>query len=773
MAVRVALLPRGAIAVIGAGVGLAAMVFALADAYAWKPLPYANPDRLVSIGVDPLPPSPGEWMNVAQDDLPTLASWRARTDLFEDVAAFEDRGWLRVRLSSGRILPLRAVAVTDNLLEVLGLEPRWADPDPAAAWVSHAVITTRSGGELQPGRSAPILPEGVLRVESILPRAFLLPEADRTMPVDALVLRPDGYVMTKDGSSTRTPGLVARTRPGVTPAMLEAALSATMPAGRQVLVVPLSEALTARLRGLALGALLASGLIVLVCWTNVFNIALTRGLFRGPELATRTALGATPGRLVGLLVTEGLRVAALGGASALTVAWLTLSAAIVVFPPQFTALGVPSVTMRVASFIALAGAVAGVSWCVASILAWQVGVRREGRQVTSWDGRTIRVVRFVVVSGQLGAATVLLAGAALLGHSYVNLLRVDAGMDERTQTLTVSHDPNVPPASRRELVERTVRALRLAEGVQAAGASVGGLLDGHSGGGMLWINGQEMPFVSELGRAAMVDWTRVSGDYFDAVGLQFVAGSPPGPGQPAAAVITESVARQYFGGHLPIGEVLLSNGSGVPIVGVVRDVRYRSLSQAPRPTVYEKGADLPGEITRNTYVVRVAKVGQAVAWERIVQRIDPMVVVLDAGAIRERLDRSVRDRTFAALVVGLLAFASVLVTALGLAGIVAYTVVKRTREIAVRLVLGASGSGVTRLVMRETLAAGACGVVGGVIASVWLSRALESLLYDVRPADPATLLLTAVSLLGIVLVAALLPAIRAARIAPAAALRIE
>jgi ABC-type antimicrobial peptide transport system permease subunit len=193
------------------------------------------------------------------------------------------------------------------------------------------------------------------------------------------------------------------------------------------------------------------------------------------------------------------------------------------------------------------------------------------------------------------------------------------------------------------------------------------------------------------------------------------------------------------------------------------------------PTVYEVGGDWGrGSEPWTTYVVRVADgPSRATGWERIVQRMDPLAVVLDSGAVRERLDRSVRDRTFATLVVGLFALASILVTALGLAGVVAYTVVKRTREIAVRLALGATGPGVTRLVMRDALAAGTGGVVAGGFASVWLSGALESLLYDVRPADPTTLLLTAASLLGIVLGAAIVPALRAARIAPATALRAE
>jgi putative ABC transport system permease protein len=749
----------GAISVIAVGVGLAAMVFALADPV-FRKLPYADPDRLVSISFGMPPPGP----LASPADVPSLASWQARTDLFEGVAAFLDRGWLRVRLSD-RVVPLRAVAVTDNLLEVLGLESRFAESDPAAAWVSSRVASL-SGGALQPGRSVSTAPEGVLRVRSLLPPSFLLPQVNRTAPVDVLVALPVGpvIVIKTESASSQSLDLVARLRPGVTPPIVEAALNVSMaPVGRRVSVVPLSMALNARLQGLALGALLASGLVVLVSWTNVFSMAVTRGLYRGAEIATRTALGATPGRIVGLLAGEGLKAAALGSGSALALTWLALTAAVPALPPQFATLGAPSVTPRVVLFVALAGALAGVSWWVASLLAWKLGAQRRALHATSRDGARIRIVRFVLVAGQFGAASVLLVGSALLGRSYLNLLNVDSGLDDRTQALTVAHDPNIPVALRRDVVERTLTALRRAGGIVAAGASADALLDGRT----------NLRFFVNDGQVTRLDWTYVAGDYFTAMGLQFLAGGPPEPGNADEAVITESTARELFGSSPPIGHVL-SYGRDFRIVGVVRDVRARGLSLQPRPGVYAQVGGWGGAQPQTTYVLRVADNAAAVAsWERLVRDVDPLVVVLDSGAIGERLDRSVRDRTFATLVVGLFALASLLVAALGLAGVVAYTVVKRTREIAIRLALGATGEGVTTLAVRDALTAATCGVVAGVIASVWLSRALESLLYGIPAADPTTLLLTAASLLGVVLGAAMLPAIRAAHIAPATALRIE
>lgn len=746
----------GAISVIGVGVGLSAMVFALADPVL-RPLPYAHPDRLVSISFGSPPPGPQD----DPADVPSLASWQARTDLFDGVAGFKDRGWVSVQLSD-RVLPLRAVAVTDNLLEVLGLQSRFPEFDPAATWISSRAAAL-SGGELGPGQSARIVPEGLLRVRTTLPSSFLFPEANRTTPADLLVMVPAGPVIEIEGATSRQLNPVARLRPGITPTIVESALNVTTARiGRRVSVVPLSTTLNGRLRGLALGALVAGVLVVVVCWANVFSMSLTRGLYRGSEIAIRTALGATPIHIASLLVREAVTLAVLGSASALAVAWLALTTALLSLPPQFATLGTPSISTRVALFAIVAAGLGGLSWCVASVLAWKLGERRESLHVNSRDARGLRIVRFVLISTQVAAASVLLVGSALLVRSYWNLLSVDSGLDDRTQTLTVIHVPNLTAEIRREVVQRTLSDLRRVPGVAAVGASEGALLDGRTNLGGVIIDGHW----------EVLDRTFVAGDYFQAMGFPFVAGAAPEPGLADAIVINESTARTFFGERNPLGSVVV-RGKDLRIVGVVRDVRSRGLTMQPRAGMYE-AAQWLGTQPNTTYVLRV--VGDSVpvaSWERVVRAADPLAIVLDSGDIRMRLNRTIRDRTFATLAVGLFALASLLVAAVGLAGVVAYTVAKRTREIAIRLALGATLENVRSLVIRDALTAATCGVTSGVIVSVWLSRALESLLYGIAAADPMTLVSTTVGLLGVVLAAAMLPAIRAGRITPAAALRIE
>jgi predicted permease len=761
-------LVAGAVAVIVVGVGLAAVVFALADAYVWRPLPYANSDRLVSIAFDMSQRTPGAWNDVTQEDIPSLSSWQARTDLFEGVAAFDDRGWTRVQLSGG-ILPIRAIAASDNLLQVLGLGPRWASSDPADAWVSNRTARTLSGGQLEPGRSAPIIPDGTLRVRAILPDSFLLPEPNRTQPVDALTILPPGPVMTKDGASTSWPDIVARLRPGVTPDVVEAALSATLPARERVSVVPLAAAMTARVRSLASGAMLASALVLLVCWANVFGMALTRGLYRRAEIATRTALGATMAHISGLFAREGLNVAAFGAAGAFVVTWLTLAVARLVLPPQFATLGAPFMTTRVVFVVLVAAGVGGACWSLALLLAWRFAGMRQARTTPRGDARTIRIARFALVMGEVAIACTLLANAALLGRSYLNLLDIDLGMDERAQTLTVALDADLPAARRDLEARRVLTALQKVPGVQAAGLSYRGLLDGRNSWGTADIDGRVILFP---------DFTVVAGDYFDAMGLQFVAGGPPQRHDTVTVVINETMALQYFGQRSPIGDVIgLHDGTTAAIAGVVRDVRSTALTRTPTPALFRAERDTPSEtqVLTVTYVVRPdprASLSLG-TWERVVHGVDPMAVVLDSGTIGDRIGRSIRDRTFPSLVAGLFALACVTVTSLSVAGVVAYAVVRRTREIAIRRALGATGASVTRLVVREVVTAGACGIAAGLLVSLWLSQGLVSVLYGISPTDPLTLLVAAASLLAIVLVAATRPALRAVRIEPAAALRVE
>ncbi len=543
--------------------------------------------------------------------------------------------------------------------------------------------------------------------------------------------------------------------------MVEAALTPGMGrVGRKVSVVALSNVMRDRLRGLASGALLASALVTVVCWMNIFSMATTWGLYRRRELITRTALGASPSRILALFMGEGARVAVFGWALALLVTSLSLALAVRTLPAQFTTLGMPTMSGRIALATAVVAVVAWLCWCAGATVAWRYGASPRGSQIAGRDGRAVRLTRFVMIAGQLGAASVLLSAAALLGRSYLNLNLLDAGMDGRAQILAIAHDPDLQPAVRKDVIERTAAKLRRLPGVYRAGVRMGGMLNGRLDPQLMIIDG----------RVANLEWVRADRDFFEALGLEFLVGGPPDAGH-GGAVITESTAKAYFQGRASLGTELFP-GRPVPIVGMIRDVRSIGLSVLPKAAVYEVGGPWFG--SQATYVMRVIEP----RWRRqeavrTIQESDPLAVVVSAGTVSEQLGVSIRDRTFAALIVGLFASATLAVTLLGVTSVVVYTVARRSREFAVRLALGATVARMIWLAVADAVAAAAVGGVAGILGAFWSRAVLQSLVFGIAPNDRTTLLVAQPGLLGLVACAAIWPALRILRISPAAALRSE
>jgi ABC-type antimicrobial peptide transport system permease subunit len=273
----------------------------------------------------------------------------------------------------------------------------------------------------------------------------------------------------------------------------------------------------------------------------------------------------------------------------------------------------------------------------------------------------------------------------------------------------------------------------------------------------------------------LVERTNVTDGFFDATGMQFIAGRPlvAADGQ-RGVVINETLARQGFSNSSPIGEHLQLGGRPTSVVGVVRDAHDRGLAVDPRPWIFAAVAT-PNPVALVTYSVRSSETlsGAPAEWDRAIERAAPGAVVLDDSSLQERLNRSIRDRSFAALVMVLFAGATTSVMAAGLWGVVAYVVTRRTREIGIRLAIGGRAGQIVWLVMRDALAAAACGASCGLVLSLWLSRTLEGLLYGVSAGDLATLLLMTTGLLALALVAGAIPALRAGRLSPSVALRTE
>lgn len=753
----------GVIAMLAVGIGLATTMFALSDPFLSRPLPYAREDRLVLIDIDVrrLVVDPGG----PQPDYPLLRDWQARTDLFDGLAAFTRYDTLRVRLSD-RVVPLEAVAVSADMFSVLGVTAP-APVTPTAfgdeVWLTSHAATGPLGGIELANRTLSLQPSGSLHVAGVLPSSFLVPQPAERVPVDALVELVPGRIAVTAGARTERLSMVGRLRDGVGPLQAEAALNAdARRRGFGVTVTALAPVMKAQQRPLAVGALIAGLLVLIVSAANTLGMALTRGLFRAHQIATIEVLGASRARIARLLLAEAVCVASAGTLGALALVPLVFDAIVAVVPRNFIVLGAPELSARVTAFAGLAGLIACGAWWSGSLVAWLRGLRAGLREAVLHDAPVVGVIRFGLTAGQVAVTLVLLTGAGLLVQSYLNLVGQDTGMSGETMALSVSYGPEVTGATLRDTIDRTADRLRRLPGVRRAAAVVGETADQFTVVGVVVID-----------RVAPVELLWVSPDYFETAGMSFIDGRPllDSDAGGRGVVVNEALVARYLGGRPAVGEMLRVGGMASPIVGVLKDSRRHALDEAPSPAVF-RVLDETAPGMRVTYLAS-GTTSAAAMFEPLINRISPDAVVLDASTLRARLARTIQDRSFATLVVGLFAVATIVVTAAGIVGVVGYGVARRTREIGIRMAIGATSGSVTWLTMRGASVAIGVGGVMGLIAVMWLSDVASSLLYGVSPRDWTTLAATTFALIGLATAAAIVPARRAGRLSPTVALRDE
>ncbi len=760
------------VVVVGLGIGLVSAVFALADPFVLRPLPYARPHELVTVSMTVK-------HGARRPVLPTLADWQARTDLFTHVAAYEINQPVRLTLSEGSVA-LRTASVSGDFFAMLGIPvtvpPEWAHVSAGTADVPMILTPAAPRRIRDDGEGfGPALRRqegGTVRIAGRLPSSFVFPGAGNVAAIGGLIPlgnQPLVEVQEFAGrvSSSRSLSLLARLRPGVTPRAVGAALSSRSEDGSGITVTAesLPVQMTRRLRPFAFGALAAGLLILIVCAANVGNLLVARVVYRTREFATRQALGATGWDVSRLILIEVGFLAVVGIVLGLTLTVWTLATCETILPREFTALGEPSLTKRVVLFACLAGGGVMVAGALPAWVAWRSTPVALFTRMARADTKTVRALRCTLASVQSALAVILLVGATLLGRSYMNLLLQDSGFSSNSVVVSVSYPSNAVGAVLQAQIEGTLRELQRLPGVRTTAASIGSMIDDMRAGGLARFNGA----------TTLVARKAVTFSYFDAIGSPVIAGRAfaDGDGPWTACIVNESFVRIHNAGISPIGRPVTVGSRPVEIVGVVRDTYDLALDERPTPTMFVPLRD-PTVGFRISYVLAgMTERPPTDAIDRSVASVNPDAIVLDGSTVRERLMRSVRDRSFATLMVGLFALAALGVSIAGLMGIVMYTVARRTREIAIRVAIGAGSPAIRYLVMREAIATAGFGAATGLALSVWLSRSLESLLYGIRPADPLSIAVTAIAVMAIVGLAAWLPARRAVRLSPTAALRID
>jgi predicted permease len=792
------------VATLALGIGGTTFIYALVHALLLVPLPFREADRLVHVGMS----NPERGVPDFSVSEPDYLSFQERVRSLRGLAAIQEVG---ANLSGeGEPERLRGFTVSPNLFSVLGLPlvagrsfgPADAAPGSAdVAILGEGLWRRRFGADRGIlGRSIRI--DGAPRtVVGIAPQdAGFATDVDLWMPLEILPGARRG---------NRMLDLLGRLAPGATAAGAQAELetvaerlAAEFPdsnRGWHATTLPVARWIVGReLRNRLFVLLAAVGVLLLAACANVANLQVARAAVRMREVAIRLALGASPGRVVRHLMTENLLLAALGGGAGLALAWAATRGARALLPPTLPRLAGIALDPGVAAFaLGLIAVTAFVFGLAPSLLAargaevW-TALREAGRSGAA-GGRA--PIREALVVAQLALATLLAIGAALLTHSFVRLQSVPLGFQPqgllaaRLSLPEIRSDDDMRRAT--ALCDALLAQVRSLPGVESVGLTsevpmgeintsmeVGAIRTGGRAGGS-GAPGAGAPSASggTSGRSVQAAWRIVGSGYLPTLrvplraGRDFAASGEP----PSSAMISGGLAKRLFAaGGDPIGrEVWLGNGQARTVVGVVGDVRQVGVAKEAPPTIYFS----PSWYLWPTMTVAVRTGGDPALLiaplHQVMKRVAPEVPLFQVRTLKAVVDADIAQPRLQASLVALFAAIGLLLAAVGIAGIVAYSVTQRTPELAVRAALGASPSGIVGHVLRRGLILCASGVGLGVLLAALFGGGLQSLLYGVQARTPAVFATTALALFAVGAAGCWLPARRAAAIAPARALQGE
>jgi putative ABC transport system permease protein len=787
-----------AIATLAIGIGANAAVFSVVDAVLLRALPYADSARLVTVG--DRNSSGGSPDNVGYK---TYEDLRDRNRTFESMAAI--RFWQPTLIADGRAERIPAMRVTWNYFSMLGAPPvlgrgfRPEDDRPDGRRVillSDALWRRRFGADPKiVGRSVH-MSDGDFRVIGVLAPGFQPLVSAHFYGKPAQVWAPIGYTGALPYACRSCQHLkaIGRVASGV-PLDRAAAdldrirreLAAEYPqeySKGTMTVVPLARELTGDARAPVSVLFGAVGFVLLIACVNVANLLLTRSLGRSRELAVRAALGASRARLVRQLLTESLVLCAAGGALGAGIAVFLHDALARLAPPGLLRLDQSRIDGRVLAFVvAASGAATLLAGLLPALRASAAGIgRRLVAATRSSAGVSSSRARRWMAAAELTLAVVLLAGAGLMVRSVSRLLQAPVGFDA-SNVLTVALSLDGPAYEKEPAVlafqDRLLERVRAIPGVELAALSGQVPLGGNGDAFGFHIDGRSAANPADDPSAERYS---VTPDYLRVMGIPLLRGrgitEKDRRDSEPVMLVSRSAALAFWGGADPIGSRVrigaADRGPWHTVVGVVGDVRHFDAAAVATPQMY-----LPQTQVTDSFLVlavrapREAASGLADDIRRSVRELDPTVPIYDVATTRELVERSAASRRFVMRLLAVFAAAALLLAALGIYGVVSHGVGQRTREIGIRMALGATPRDIRRLILSSGTAVVAGGLAAGIACALAVMRLLRSLLYDVSPRDPVALAAAAAILGAVALAAHWLPARRAARVAPVEALREE
>jgi predicted permease len=786
------------------GIGASTTIFSVVDAVLLRPLPYPNPQQIIRVWEQA---PDGHRMSLAD---PNFEDFRAQNHTLSGLAEYNDGP----ESVSGGSEPVRmnVAAVSRDFFTSLGVEPFRGRAFAADEQVSHgapAMIVSYGYWRQFLGGTADLLRVRLSMDNEVYPVIGVMPRGFNFPPGVAAWVPRETYGM----SSSRTahgPWGLGRVRDGVTVEQARADLDSIAHRiraqyGKQVdladaAVVPLADAMVGDVRTALLILFGAVCLLLLVACANVVGLLLARTSARSKELAVRAALGAGRGRLIQQFLAESFVLSVVGGAVGILFAVWAVNVLPVILPTNLPRQ--EGITINTSVLLFALAAIVAVAFSLGLFAAWRAGggnlqeTLSAGSRCHTGSGASQRLRSFLVI-GEIAITLVILAGAGLLGRSFLRLISISAGFSEQ-HLILLRFSPPMPQGvtttmSQIHFIDSTLSRLREIPGIQSAGFT-GGLpvASEFADGQFLVLNGQKPP-------ATFDDWDRIaqnpentghalycvtSADYFRTAGIPLLRGrlfnGQDGIESLNVAVVSETLARQQWPNQDPVGQVIdFGNMDGIlkplTIVGVVGDVRAEGLAQPPSPMIYvnyeQRG--LNGNASPTIVLRSSAGEGPIVSAARgIFHDLAPDVPV-NFSTFTNEMGGWLADRRFLLVFVGLFAAAALALASVGIYGVVAFSVTRRTQEIGIRTALGAQRRDVLLLILGEGARMAAVGVVIGIAASLAITRLMSALLFGISATDPLTFVGVAVLLSLAVLLASYIPARRAMRLDPMVALRYE
>lgn len=789
--------------VLALGIGINSAMFSAVDAALLRPLPFKDADRLVVL--DHIRPRSLMTMNGASrpKSAPNLDDVAAMRDVIERIGGYAPGG---LNLSGpGTPVRIKVALVTPSLFPMLGATPMlgraFAERDgdeqsQNTVIVSFGTWKSQFGGDSSViGRSillnnTPYVVIGVMRDKFVLPAGtemwlpMTLPFAWKGTAVEAFQNYMPLKIIAKLASGVDAATAGKRVRALFAPyAKDDAPLTFTS----NEMVLPLQATMVKDRRTALLVLMGAAALVLLTACANVTNLLLARAAARRREIEIRAALGASRLRIVQQLLTESVLLSFTGGALGIAFAYGGLSLLTKLMPPALVDIAPPSLDLRVLVFSLLLATATGVlsglwpALGAARRSSTAVASRKSGGYAaTSRDGRTLRSI-FVV--SEMALALMLLIGAGLMLRSFQQLVNTDSGVDigrvaTVELTLPASRYANVPALM--TFYDALLQRLHRVAGVTSAAVISDLPLRGNFGIG-LSVDAEGVP-KDPRAEPLFPQYMRVTPEYFRVMGIHVRAGralnEQDNPTQPVA-VINQAMADALWPEKDPIGKrFALGTFPGempsyTTVVGVIANVRARSIDAGPAPQMYFPFNEAPsyfaGVVVRGT----AESPALLAALRSAVHSVDATQPIYNLQMLDQAVSRTIAPRRTNTLLITLFGALAVVLAAFGLYAVIGYGVSQRTREIGIRIALGASVGGVQRMVLREGVVLGMFGIVIGVGGAWALSRILESMLYGVSARDPLTFVAAPVLLIGITIIATLIPARAASRVDPVKAIRTE